>query len=251
MTRNTEVQRRVYCDLDVMSQLPTGELAPKVAASADSTAQARKPLQVSWREVELGSLLGDGGFSSVYLVNFHPKIKTKNEAAFVDGLSDMEESMFALKKLNDDALCNPEITGIATKDLVYEAKLLTEIRHDHIVSLHAISSTFWQKPEEGFLILERLNEALEERLSQWKCTRALMALVSYSSSAHSVSCLSKKSASLRPVSVLLAHWSSCITTRLSIVISSLKMPVLTVLGRSSFKTSAWHVHYKKMAMDDD
>jgi serine/threonine protein kinase len=62
-----------------------------------------------------------------------------------------------------------ETSDYAAADLVYEAKILSQLpEHENIVRLHALSTNFWENPQHGFLILERLKDTLHDRLAGWR-----------------------------------------------------------------------------------
>jgi serine/threonine protein kinase len=126
---------------------------------------------IPWENITMGGLLGTGGFSIVHLVTFSSKAISSSTS---------EISQFALKRLNEDTqyalkrLVEGELeegseTDSAAKDIAFEATILSKLpEHENIIRLHAVSSGFWENPQKGFLILERLVEILDERLGRWR-----------------------------------------------------------------------------------
>jgi serine/threonine protein kinase len=116
-----------------------------------TTIVQRSPLpEIASEDVTLGGVLGTGGFSTVYRVT----CASGNESS--------EICEYALKRLDEDI----EDLGTAVADLICEAKILSEIPyHKNIIRLHAVSTSFWDEPQEGFLILEQMADTLHDRLA--------------------------------------------------------------------------------------
>jgi serine/threonine protein kinase len=112
--------------------------------------------KVVFEDMALGSALGTGGFSTVYRVT----------CALGDDSS--VEGEYALKRLDEDIEDQAAVVAAAT-DLVFEAKILSEIpHHENIIRLFAVSTDVWDKPQEGFLILEQMADTLHDRLARWR-----------------------------------------------------------------------------------
>jgi serine/threonine protein kinase len=140
-------------------------------------------LTVSLDDVKVGYELGSGSFSSVYQIKPCPKLVDdfeQHSSKFLPGDLSSEEmatrrsefstqKVFALKRLSEETLSDPQRKEVASEALKFEADLLSRLpRHDNLISLHAVSSDFWNSPEKGFLVLECLRETLDLRLKRWR-----------------------------------------------------------------------------------
>jgi serine/threonine protein kinase len=135
-----------------------------VAKEALSSEKSSKPASVSRADVNFQGIIGRGGFSTVHLVT----LSTAKSPHPLNWLR--KDSQYALKRLNEDmSEEDSETTDSATTDLVCEAKILSQLpEHENIVRLHALSTGFWENPQQGFLVLERLKDTLHDRLSCWQ-----------------------------------------------------------------------------------
>jgi serine/threonine protein kinase len=128
----------------------------KVTIVRKSSMVPRTLQKISMDDVAIESVLGTGGFASVYL------------ATCALGASE-ERAQYALKRLDEDILEDPAAAAAAATDLVFEAKILSEIPvHENIIRIHAVSIGFWDNPQEGFMILEQLADTLHDRLAKWR-----------------------------------------------------------------------------------
>jgi serine/threonine protein kinase len=146
---------------------------------------------ISLQEIEIGSMLGSGAYSTVYRVRCFPKNQDKRSLWRKEGSAstilscdeDSEddngsgcmpvafEEYFAMKKLRRRTLACPQTKEMAVEDLAHEAAILSKIPyHPNIVTLHAVSPNF-SSPENSFLVLGYLSETLHDRLEQWRSAR--------------------------------------------------------------------------------
>jgi serine/threonine protein kinase len=116
---------------------------------------------LSWDDITVKSMIGRGGFSTVHLI-------TLSSRATCPSMS--ESSQYALKRLAVDVLVeDSEAANFAAKDIAIEATILSQLpEHENIIRLHAVSTGFWENPRQGFLVLERLVETLDERIVRWR-----------------------------------------------------------------------------------
>lgn len=115
--------------------------------------------QIEQSDIQIGNLLGKGGFSNVNEV----VLKSK------DGTSD--DRVYAIKYLRNSVMRRRESLKIGAADLVVESKILSHVSHPNIVSLHGISSTplvdSYKHNHRFFLVLDILTCSLEEKLIEW------------------------------------------------------------------------------------
>jgi len=157
----------------------------------DTNFSKDEPLSLTWKDFDLGEVLGSGSFASVYQIKpLHPSLMSHQIARDPDCGSDASDSTkshfssaserslktpcgrrFALKTVNQRALSNPKLTADAIQGLQGEVELLSELPpHQNIISLVGLSTDKFEveDPIKGFIVLERLTETLEERLQRWK-----------------------------------------------------------------------------------
>jgi serine/threonine protein kinase len=88
-----------------------------------------------------------------------------------------EEQYYALKHLHPSVAKNDEDFTSSAIDLVIEAKLLANLRHENIVKLHAVTEGSVKNVFCGgsgfFLLLDRLYGTLEESIEEWKKDKLL------------------------------------------------------------------------------
>jgi serine/threonine protein kinase len=142
-------------------------------------------------EVILGQLLGSGGFNDVYEVQrielirnpeMSPNAKKissplqADHRAFVSKHVFRESSQncrYAVKFLSAESMEDPDRFCTGAADLVVEAKFLASLEHPNIIKLRGMAaagtSGFANCQERGyFLILDRLQCTLEQRIEKWR-----------------------------------------------------------------------------------
>jgi serine/threonine protein kinase len=140
--------------------LQPSEFATQALSSEKTSSE---PASLSWADVNFQGIIGRGGFSTVHLVTL---IIAKSQYA-LKWLR--EDSQYALKTLDKDLFEEDSEANSAAADLVYEATILSQLpEHGNIVRLHALSTGFWENPQRGFLVLERLEDTLHDRLACWR-----------------------------------------------------------------------------------
>lgn len=91
-----------------------------------------------------------------------------------------EAQCYALKHLHPSVAKNEDDFTSSAIDLVIEARLLANLRHENIIKLHAVTEGSIKKVFCGgpgyFLLLDRLYGTLEERIEEWKKVESLDAL---------------------------------------------------------------------------
>lgn len=137
-------------------------------------------------EIKLGRLLGSGEFSNVYEIkSFRPdasvdnsasdqEIKTRHYMISRQQYRDTKKATYALKHLRPgliDKYTPIQYSQFAT-DLVREAEFLSVLQHPNIIKLRGVSlfdsSGFIHGPKGYFLIIDRLDETLVDRIAKWK-----------------------------------------------------------------------------------
>lgn len=84
---------------------------------------------------------------------------------------DGEASCYALKHLHPSVAKNQDEFTSSVIDLVLEAKLLANLKHENIVKLHAVTEGSISRvfcSGGYFLLLDRLYGTLEDRIEEWK-----------------------------------------------------------------------------------
>eukprot|EP00934_Nitzschia_sp_Nitz4_P001092 Nitzschia sp. Nitz4//scaffold453_size6330//4639//5887//NITZ4_009180-RA/size6330-augustus-gene-0.9-mRNA-1//1//CDS//3329552275//1092//frame0 len=109
-------------------------------------------------QVQIGKLLGEGSFSQVYEIKRIQKQKTER---------------LVLKVLKPELLEKPRLFASCSSDLVREGLILSRLNHPNVLSCRACSPNGIDAYAEGrsasfFLVLERLDSTLKEKLSDWR-----------------------------------------------------------------------------------
>jgi hypothetical protein len=141
----------------------------------------------STKEIVLGKKLGSGEFSHVYLVksfrlnnDLVGNTASEEERGVRDYMKgrekyrDTKKSSYALKHLRPELLEKYQSTEYAqfASDLVQEAEFLSLLQHPNIIKLRGTSADDWAGFEQGpkgyFLIIDRLDDTLDNRIIKWK-----------------------------------------------------------------------------------
>lgn len=135
-------------------------------------------------EIDIGCLLGTGGFARVHEVSgFHPRTSSKefstreSQAArefFVKHAirESTGECRFAVKHLRQTLVYNPEKFASGVVDLAMEAHMLAALDHPNVLKIRGVASSGPRGILEGsfddyFLIIDKLSETLEDRICTW------------------------------------------------------------------------------------
>eukprot|EP00527_Entomoneis_sp_CCMP2396_P001799 CAMPEP_0198152218 /NCGR_PEP_ID=MMETSP1443-20131203/58907_1 /TAXON_ID=186043 /ORGANISM="Entomoneis sp., Strain CCMP2396" /LENGTH=369 /DNA_ID=CAMNT_0043818169 /DNA_START=27 /DNA_END=1136 /DNA_ORIENTATION=- len=154
-------------------------------------------------QFEIGNLLGQGGFSSVYSLSEKGKFGTHSSgtttkstkedltqhldatndswgsSSATDSLENLESSpssivsmdgKLAMKRLRAKTLLQPALAKKAAKDLKTEVSILSSLprQHQHIIHMFGVSTEFWTSTMESFIVLEQLEETLDCTIIRWK-----------------------------------------------------------------------------------
>ena len=140
------------------------------------------------KEIVLGKKLGSGEFSHVYQINafrLDDKLsgdavmseedkKTRNYMKGREKYRETEKATYALKHLRPELLDKYQPSEYAqfASDLVQEAEFLSILNHPNIIKLRGSSYEdylgFDKGPKGYFLIIDRLDEVLSDRIVKWK-----------------------------------------------------------------------------------
>ena len=135
-------------------------------------------------EIEIGSLLGRGGFSNVYEISSFPLTENheKEDADQRESREFLKTNVFrdrsgdcryAIKYLRQDIINDERMFKMAAIDLAVEAKILCSVFHPNVVKLRGLCADGEKgfrsgKPEGFFLVIDRLYDTLAERIVQWR-----------------------------------------------------------------------------------
>jgi serine/threonine protein kinase len=117
--------------------------------------------QTSWDNVNIDSVLGEGGFSFVFQVSVGDAPTTLEQS--------QQGQCYALKCLKAKTIDNEDTLVQSAVDLASEADMLSRISHNHIISLHGVSNEALSESYQGsgmgyFLLLDIMEDALQQRL---------------------------------------------------------------------------------------
>jgi len=132
------------------------------------------------RELQLGKLVGTGGFSDVYEIrgihsnrdesnNIYWRQRQRHRQKFIND----SNGKYVVKHLRVKMMKNTKYFCCAAKALAMEAHYLSNLNHENILTLHGWAKGGLESYSDGkndgyFLILDRLQDTLDERLKQWK-----------------------------------------------------------------------------------
>jgi serine/threonine protein kinase len=120
---------------------------------------------LTWDDLKLGDVLGEGSFSSVHRV----AASNKRGRELLGTTETQATKHYALKCLHEKVICDEDLCKAAAKDLAFEVTILAILPfHENIIRIRGISAGFWDKPEKGFVIIDLLQETLDFRLSHWR-----------------------------------------------------------------------------------
>lgn len=167
------------------------------------------PALLTWKDIEIGDIIGCGSFASVYSVEsiesiFLPAnedLEGDSGLNFTDddcvtsatediqdydlgsdaettssGRGVMPSSRYVIKCLKgflpkDEAVK----TENAARALVTEAAILSQLpRHPNIIRMFGMSTSLLHEPQDGFILLERVPVTMEQRLRTWRAEHAAM-----------------------------------------------------------------------------
>jgi serine/threonine protein kinase len=134
-------------------------------------------------EIIVGKLLGQGGFSEVHEITAFRLAAssryTKEEQAARDYLSatctthESGKCRYVIKHLKDNLGCKRRLFNQAAADLVLETKFLSKLDHPNIVKVRGWAADGASSYKDGkhdgyFMIMNRLDETLSNRISRWQ-----------------------------------------------------------------------------------
>jgi serine/threonine protein kinase len=138
-------------------------------SSTDLNSPRSNIFQLSWDDIELLELLGQGSFSSVYKVVLRHEPSTDCDLQSDDECYD---KVYALKCLHHKTTTVEKNFTTAAVDLALEARLLANFLHPNIVTLWGVKSgcvsESYVKDHGYFLLLDFLVDTLEDRLECYR-----------------------------------------------------------------------------------
>ncbi len=132
-------------------------------------------------EIILGRRVGAGSFSNVYDIqdfDLSPKSSKKYPREQVKKREAIAKSVksgakYVMKCLKDklEASDDEELFPCAAQDITFEAELLAALSHPNIIKLHGVVDSrhdaFREGASEYFIILEKLDCTLEDKIEGW------------------------------------------------------------------------------------
>jgi serine/threonine protein kinase len=140
---------------------------------------------ISWEDVHMHSVLGEGGFSFVFQVNvmqvpaqIPAQVPAQVPPQVPAQVQQNHPQRYALKCLKAKSIDNEDSFVQSAIDLASEADMLARIKHDHIISLYGVSQEPMSQSYQGtgmgyFLLLDIMQDTLQERLDRWRGDMAL------------------------------------------------------------------------------
>lgn len=131
-------------------------------ATTEEVNVSQPMLVLEFSEIEIAKELGAGSFSCAYEIKSVRKKPLRNAV---------------LKKLSPKVLANPLLFASVASDLMTEGRILASMEHPHIISFEGWSGpNMIERYMDGdrdacFLILERLDQNLHDRIAKWKTSK--------------------------------------------------------------------------------
>lgn len=133
---------------------------------------------ISWEDVHMDSVLGEGGFSFVFQVSIIQALvpvpkPVPAPAIKSEPTPQNHPQRYALKCLKAKSIANEDSFVQSAIDLASEADMLARIHNAHIISLHGVSQEPMSQSYQGtgmgyFLLLDIMKETLQKRLDDWR-----------------------------------------------------------------------------------
>mmetsp|Transcript_21686 Transcript_21686/g.32039 ORF Transcript_21686/g.32039 Transcript_21686/m.32039 type:complete len:400 (-) Transcript_21686:76-1275(-) len=138
------------------------------------------------RELNLGKVIGRGGFSDVYeICNFSLIEESRvnrvwtneqqNDREFFkdNAVDENGTSKYVVKRLQMKMMQSEKKFFMAASDLAMEAQYLSSLEHKHILKIRGWSAGGLEAYSNGeyfayFLVLDRLQDTLDNRLKRWR-----------------------------------------------------------------------------------
>lgn len=114
------------------------------------------------KNIEVGRILGSGGFSNVKSIRRLPSFATDSDRSLQSNDSFANPRKFALKTLRNDLSRSTKKLGAL--DLQKEAQILSILNHKNIVSIHSASSF----EDDYFLVIEKLETCVDKKILEWR-----------------------------------------------------------------------------------
>jgi serine/threonine protein kinase len=128
-------------------------------------------------ELHVGELLGRGAFSEVHEVRI---IRNENDAGGNNNNSHnhQQQPRFAMKHLKHKLMSQPDNFRLAAAELAVEAHMLASFDHPNILKIrgwtaNGVASFTTGRHDSFFLLLDRLDETLDQRIVQWQRMQAV------------------------------------------------------------------------------
>lgn len=170
-------------------------IVKKINMQVDSMLRGSNVVDDNWRqkndtlgifergELQVGELLGSGGFSDVYEVRGFSKTESVRtwtyqqslaREAYKDSAIDRNgKSNYVVKHLKVKMIQDTNKFSMAASDLVMEAQFLSNLNHKNILRLRGWASTGIESYSDGshngfFLVLDRLEGTLTSLMEKWE-----------------------------------------------------------------------------------
>lgn len=145
-------------------RMKKSSIVPYYNKYISSAAKETKDIgEIAHHQIDLGEMLGHGSFSSVFAIQ---KIRGQGQGTKYDTKS------LVVKVLRPKLAHKPTLLAACAADIVMEGMLLSTLCHPNIISIKAVSpigicSFANGRHDAYFLVMERLEETLEDRIQRW------------------------------------------------------------------------------------
>mmetsp|Transcript_17178 Transcript_17178/g.41707 ORF Transcript_17178/g.41707 Transcript_17178/m.41707 type:complete len:673 (+) Transcript_17178:87-2105(+) len=128
------------------------------------------------QQIQIGNVIGKGAFSSVYsVVSINQNTNDEGESSNTSTLS---SDKVVVKFLRSKLYSNPAMLAACAGDLCKEAIMLSHLKHSNILQVKATSPNSVESYINGchdafFMVLEKLDHTLSDRLNVWMNNRRM------------------------------------------------------------------------------
>mmetsp|Transcript_17174 Transcript_17174/g.41691 ORF Transcript_17174/g.41691 Transcript_17174/m.41691 type:complete len:675 (+) Transcript_17174:87-2111(+) len=129
------------------------------------------------QQIQIGNVIGKGAFSSVYsVVSINQNTNDEGESSNTSTLS---SDKVVVKFLRSKLYSNPAMLAACAGDLCKEAIMLSHLKHSNILQVKATSPNSVESYINGchdafFMVLEKLDQTLSDRLDVWMNNRQMV-----------------------------------------------------------------------------
>ena len=183
----TEVSRIAKSNMETLVASKSYRRLCAESITGSCTAPSESCEFISHSDIELGEVIGEGGFSEIYKIRTaRDSSETSSSSSASSSLDDTrrsdsskpnyEQDEFVIKVLKKEVMRNPAEFALCASDIVKEAVLMSLLDHPHILKVRGMSSSGTmafqaaRRHDSFFVMMDLLGDTLMDRLRSWMRT---------------------------------------------------------------------------------